>query len=474
MTSPQTNQTGQTNQSTQTNQTGQIPSAADINPPWWNRWARPVIGGGRIVGVDVARAIALVGMVAVHIDQSTFLGLDSTSWRAGDLPFAYRHLAGTASALFCFLAGVAIAISSGCLGNKPARSGSIGQLLGRAFVVGYLGWLITTDETRIAVILIYYSVMMLFMAPLVRLSGKVLLPLAGLWLVLAPIISMYVRQVGPAKELGQIGLTISNPIDHTLWNLVFTGYYPAFTWSAFMLLGLAVGKLDLRSPRVHYILAGVGALGTAIGQALYLSMSPNTVPSTFDRQTRNPMEYGHWWTGHYGVSPYGWDWQWLPIPHTASIADLAHNSCKALLILAIALSVERLLGKRRWLLLPLSAAGAMTLTWYCVHVWLFRHEYLHQWVDQAVFYLVASTLYVVLLRTRGPLEGVAWVGARLGKQVSLRTRQGLNALASGKGPNAPASGNPDPRALPTRPSSTDKAERSGNDTDSSQVLGRDK
>lgn len=388
--------------------------------PWWNRWAVPLVDSRRLLGVDVARAIALLGMIAVHLDHPAQPGTILSQWTASDLSWAHRYFGGTASALFCFLAGVSIAIASGCLANRPARPGAIGHLLARAAFIGYVGLLLTTDETRVAVILVYYAAMMLLLAPLIRMSVKVLLPLALAWLVVAPIASMYIRQLGPAKEYGQIGFAISEPLDHIAWNIFFTGYYPAFTWTAFMLLGLAIGKLDLRSPRIHLELAAIGFVGTAVGQFLYVTMSKSDIPTTVDPLTPYPQNYGHWWTGHYGVTPIGWDWLWLPIPHTASITDLVYNGSKVVLILAVALIVERLLGKRKWLLLPLSAAGAMTLTWYCLHVLWHRNDVLSVWAEQVSVILIISTLVAVLIRTRGPLEALSWAAARLGRQASVR------------------------------------------------------
>ena len=47
--------------------------------------------------------------------------------------------------------------------------------------------------------------------------------------------------------------------------LLFTGYYPAAVWLAFVLVGLAVGRLDLRAARVRAGLVGGGAAAAALG-----------------------------------------------------------------------------------------------------------------------------------------------------------------------------------------------------------------
>lgn len=400
--------------------------ANDTNPPppqtkaaWWKLWSRPIIGAHRLLGVDVARAIALLGMMGTHLYEPTSPDALLRSWGTGDLTWPYRYFSGTASALFCFLAGVSIAIASGCHGGKEARPGAIGQLIGRAIIIGYLGLLITNDDTRIAVILLYYAVVMLLLVPFVRIPAKFLLPIAGVWTVAAPIVAMSLHTVAPAKEYTQIGFTISQPIDHVGWNLLLTGYYPACTWSAFMLLGLAIGKLDLKSSIVQYAMLGLGAVGTLLGQIGYLSLSAASIPATTDPVVKAPTRYGHWWTGHYGIVPAGWDWQTLPIPHSGTIADVLNCCSKAMLILAVMLILERLLGKHKKLLLPLSATGAMTLTWYCCHIVLHRNGLIDSWSLQVGLFVVASTIIALLLRTRGPLEALTWGAARVGKQASL-------------------------------------------------------
>ena len=66
---------------------------------------------GHLVGIDVARTVALVGMIATHVlDGRTTTGeLTTVQWLAG----------GRASALFAVLAGISIALMSG--GAQPVR-----------------------------------------------------------------------------------------------------------------------------------------------------------------------------------------------------------------------------------------------------------------------------------------------------------------------------------------------------------------
>jgi len=66
--------------------------------------------GGRLLGVDVARSLALFGMMSVHIFFPAFRP-------DGSMIPAYAIAAGRSAALFATLAGVGIALASG--GSTP-------------------------------------------------------------------------------------------------------------------------------------------------------------------------------------------------------------------------------------------------------------------------------------------------------------------------------------------------------------------
>src|SRR5699024_8256212 len=82
----------------------------------------------RLVGVDLARLLALVGMFAAHV----------TAVEDGEVPVLFQVVAGRSSALFALLAGVSLvlvtrATSAGNVGVHRAR------LLVRAGVVALVG-----------------------------------------------------------------------------------------------------------------------------------------------------------------------------------------------------------------------------------------------------------------------------------------------------------------------------------------------
>src|SRR5688572_29706598 len=95
-----------------------------------------VAAGARLVGLDVARALALLGMVATHVIASRT--------PTGEESLAHVLASGRASALFAVLAGVSVALLTGR--RTPLRGQdrwrAVGGLAARALLVALLGlWL---------------------------------------------------------------------------------------------------------------------------------------------------------------------------------------------------------------------------------------------------------------------------------------------------------------------------------------------
>lgn len=119
--------------------------------------------GTRIAGVDAARGLALLGMIAVHIMPLAVLSssaVPSATW-AGSL------FAGRASALFVLLAGVGLALLSGGSGSiaAPKLAGVRRQVVIRAVLICGFGLGLGMLDTNVAVILVHYAIMFLGRSP---------------------------------------------------------------------------------------------------------------------------------------------------------------------------------------------------------------------------------------------------------------------------------------------------------------------
>ena len=110
--------------------------------------------GARMLGIDLARAVALLGMMATH----TMDLVDA----AGD-PQPVGLIAGKAAALFAVLAGFSVELSTRRYGRWREAAASLAV---RGVLIAILGLMLGSLSSSIAVVLVNYGVLFL-LAPLV-------------------------------------------------------------------------------------------------------------------------------------------------------------------------------------------------------------------------------------------------------------------------------------------------------------------
>lgn len=385
---------------------------------------KPIVTAGRVVGLDVARAVALVGMMATHI----LPGIDTEG-----LTLSQSIAGGRASALFAVLAGVSIALMSGRSAPYRGRdrTDAAAGLAVRAVLIAGVGLLLGEADSGIAVILTYYGVLFLLAIPFLGLRAPALAVLGAVWLVVAPVVSHLVRPHLPASSYTSPDLAALADPWQLLTELTFTGYYPAVPWVAYLLAGMALGRAALGSWRTTVAVGAVGAGLAALGWSLseVLLSLPGARQALIETATGVGMQATLDLTlqrGTYGTTPTG-SWWWLAVhaPHSATPFDLAHTIGTSLLVIAVAIALGRLLPS---LLAVVFGAGAMTLTLYSAHVvsradGLWDGDDLGTFVGQVVTVLVVGALFR-LARSRGPLEalvGRAQAGVSLAAAPRPRT-----------------------------------------------------
>lgn len=356
----------------------------------------------RIVGVDVARCLALVGMIATHaLPPFDEHGVTAVQQVAG----------GRSSALFAVLAGVSMALMSG--GPTPVRGVErrrvAVRLATRAGLVAFLGLLLGMLPTTIAVILTYYGVLFLLGIPFLGLSARGLALCSVGWTIVVPVLSQAVRPLLPPP-------TGTSPTPELLvrpWQLLteltFTGFYPAVPWTAYLLAGMAVGRLDLRRTRTGVDLVWIGAAAAGLSWAastlvVGLPHVWGALESGYDGASLAD-DLTH---GLHGTTPTD-TWWWLAVhaPHSGTPFDLAHTIGSALLVLGGCLLLCRLVPT---VLAVVFGAGAMTLTLYSLHVALRTPAF---WPDDNLptFLLHVAVVVVIgaayrLAGRSGPLEAM--------------------------------------------------------------------
>jgi uncharacterized membrane protein YeiB len=363
----------------------------------------------RIVGIDLARGLALLGMMATHI-------LVVSDPDTGDLTPVGTLFAGRASALFAVLAGVSLAVVTGAVtpyrGRDRARA-SVSILI-RAVLIGLLGLVLVEAGAPVAVILAYYAVLFVLALPFLGLRAGPLAVLAALWALLAPVVSLLARESlppGPGEQVG-LEMLVTEPLE-AITRIMLTGYYPAFTWLAYVLAGLAVGRLDLREKAVGLRLMIGGLVLALVSWWVSTALVSAVVAPMLGTELAEVL--GPWGVAGqlqqlelYGTTTAGdWNELLLAARHSGTPFDLLHTIGSALAVLGACLLIARSLDARR-LLRPLAAVGSMTLTLYTAHVLVLVvvTEGWDSWtfyLVQVVAALVVAPLWLWRFR-RGPLE----------------------------------------------------------------------
>jgi len=368
---------------------------------------RPVVPCGRVVGLDVARALALVAMMATHILPD--VGPD------GSIALNQQLAGGRASGLFAVLAGVSVSLISGRTTPQRGRErlATSAGLAVRAVLIAVVGLLLAEVDSGIAVILTYYGLLFLLALPFLGMGARALAVASAVTLTAVPVLSHLVRPLLPEARLASPELASLAEPAPLLAELLLTGYYPALPWLAYLLAGMTVGRLDLSQPRMGAGIAAVGAWVAALSMLLSLAALSlpgvrRTLAETFTGLGANrPLEV-MLERGLYGTTPTG-SWWWLTVrtPHTATPFDLAHTIGTALLVIGVAMLVGRALPRA---LAVVGGAGAMTLTLYSAHVlsrapgW-WDADTLETFFGQVAVVLVVGAAFRVA-QVRGPLEAV--------------------------------------------------------------------
>lgn len=211
----------------------------------------------RLVGVDLARAVAVFGMFAVHVGP--FNPFPTSGDGAGTW-FVWLA-SGRASALFATLAGFSLVLIAGRLEPKTGLAGrqAKARIVIRAVILLVVGTALAMTDFG-GVIINYYAVYFLLALPLLRLRARTLATIAGTLAVIAPQVAYCLRALlsesivniidsyDPIARLSGVGVL----------DFLLTGFYPAITWMTFVVTGMALGRLDLSSGAVRRRLAVVG------------------------------------------------------------------------------------------------------------------------------------------------------------------------------------------------------------------------
>lgn len=344
----------------------------------------------RYVGLDLARALAIVGMVLVNFEVS--LAADAEpAWLARTTALAQ----GRASALFVVLAGVGLALMAHAQADRGRTRRVVLRRALFLFVLGYAFLPLWPAD-----ILHYYAFYFVLGAFALAWSDRALLIGAAVAVLGFCFVGLPLYEHGwDFDTLEYAGLW--TPAG-ALRNLLVNGFHPLLPWSAFLLWGTWVGRRIAGGG-----LRGVRPIAIAVGVALVVEAITGAATAAID----DPELARLLWT----VSMPPMPWYVVSAGATATA-----------IVLACIQLVDRTRALPEWFVRPLAHTGQLALTLYVAHVLVGIGAFHETGADLtlvevvvwwAVFSL-AAVLVATLVRRRfrsGPLEWLLRRAGRVGR-----------------------------------------------------------
>jgi uncharacterized membrane protein YeiB len=242
----------------------------------------------RIIGYDVARALAVIGMVIVNFKVAMGAEQAGPDW----LVLLTNLLNGRAAAIFVILAGVGISLLSR-RGRETNDTQRIRQnrvlLFRRAFFLFVVGLLYTPLWP--ADILHFYGVYIAIAALLLTVSNR------KLWSSAIGVTFLFVLlAVFLDYEKGWDFTTLTYldfwTLEGMVRHLFFNGFHPVLPWVAFMFIGMWLGRQDMTDQQVRkrILRASIGiAIAAETTSFAFVRLLPGEIGVLFDTAPLPPM-----------------------------------------------------------------------------------------------------------------------------------------------------------------------------------------
>ncbi|WP_298588491.1 heparan-alpha-glucosaminide N-acetyltransferase domain-containing protein [uncultured Kocuria sp.] len=388
----------------------------------------------RLVGIDAARGLALIGLMAIHI-------LPSWNEETGEASVTWRIFSGDSAALFALLAGVGLALTSGGRHPHEGRTMTADRigLAVRAVLIAIVGLWIGTlmpEDPPAYNILIYYGMFFLLAIPFLHAGPKVLFICAAVFGLVSPLLMQGLLNELPAWSSYNPTLTtvLAEP-GATASQLLLTGSYPALPYMTYLLVGMGLGRLNLRKSEVQIrlLVTGIGVAIFAQATSYFLLYAFGGYQRLLDASAMGEEELAEVLIWGPDSLPTSTVW-WLAIatPHTNTPLAIAASLGVSLAVLGAFLLIAR---KAEAWLLPLSAMGVMTLTLYTAHLVALSFEaHYDQPYLWYVLHLVVAALFAVAWHRalgQGPLERVIGLSVKGTRRAVLGGTSGRSGTLHG-------------------------------------------
>jgi len=239
--------------------------------------------GARILAFDLARGLAVVFMILVHVMRHWG---DPSTWTT-PIGTVVSFLGGPPAApVFMFLMGAVLAFSRRSSFGSLARRGLVLLAMGYALnltrgtiplSLGMATGFVTAEEVAPFTPLSLFTTV-----DILQLAGCSLILMAVLrrfappgpaWLVVAAAAVV----VAPALYRQTVGLPIADALLGLLWSSGTNVYYPVLPWVVFPLAGAVVGDMVVRASDRRALIRRIGLIGVVsavLGTVLVATVAP--------------------------------------------------------------------------------------------------------------------------------------------------------------------------------------------------------
>lgn len=397
------------------------------------------IASARMIGVDVARFVAIIGMIAAHLVPMA--GMLAEPGSAADIADSVTEMltAGIAAPLFAVLGGVSAVFATRRLREQGHIAEAIVSVAVRGLLLIVIGLLLGFVQTPVIIVLVYYGVAMLLVAPFIAAPSWVLGGLAAVLSVIGGPVNIMLRPTAEAMLTGgwqiTVGSLITDPLD-TLCTVLLTGEYPALTWCVYLFVGMLIGRALTTAHAGETLGRTAGLLamgGTALAVASQLVSRYVGVPMGARATGEDVSVFAEQVMQSSNGAPLSTElWaQLVATPHSGSPVDVFRTVGIAAAVIGLLVLVCDVWRERRGapvgvVLGAVRAAGAAPLTVYTLHILstgllfapmfaspeaFFEHglgwwaEGLSAWGLQVAGVLVLGAVLAALGK-RGPLEAL--------------------------------------------------------------------
>jgi uncharacterized protein len=349
----------------------------------------------RIAGYDLARAIALVGMIFVNIKYQ----MEAEEYGTAFQIWLSNLLDGRPAVTFVILAGAGLSL----LNARPVRNDKTPRapkaysiILKRAAFLFLIG--IAFSRVWYADILHFYGIYFAFAVVLINASNRTLITLS----IVAWIAALFF-----AYHCNFFALpTVDNVWAPEFWtqkgffeNLFFSGCYPVFPWIIYFFVGIWLGRQNISDGRLQKkILLTAVLLIVSSESCAWLVENIFITESTLERFPQILFLLG-------------------TDPFSSSVLAVFSAGGSALLVIVLSVMLVQKAGTSKWLK-PLLAASQMSLTLYIAQIGICQlllmlsgradreNPLIYAWLWAAAFNAAAITFAYFWVNhfQRGPFE----------------------------------------------------------------------